>query len=94
MNTSTHSSSVTDTYQLDVLGTLRRKFGTLLFFVVVATSLAMLYFFKAPKTFESKAKVFVDERQGPSVSADGEAFSSETPRRKVHGDHQQYCGSQ
>ena len=82
MTTLNHSPAVTDTYQLDVLGTLRRKFGTILFFVIVASSLALLYFFKAPKTYESKAKVFVDERQGPSVSADGEAFSTETPVEK------------
>ncbi|MEM9941944.1 MAG: polysaccharide biosynthesis tyrosine autokinase [Planctomycetota bacterium] len=54
----------------DVLGVLSRRFGTVLFFMILALVLGLFYFFKAPKTFESEAKFYVDERQGPTMSSD------------------------
>ncbi len=60
----------------DVFGLLRRKFWTIAFFVLLATGLSVVYFLKAPKTFESTAKIFVDERNAPV--SDGDAYQSET----------------
>ena len=62
----------TDMYQLDPFGLIKRKFGLILFFVIVAVGLATLYYFKAPKTYESWARVFVDDQNAPMMSADGE----------------------
>lgn len=60
----------TNSQSFDVLGVLRRRFGTVLFFMIAMLLLGLVYFFKAPKTFESEAKFYVDERQGPSMNSD------------------------
>jgi capsular exopolysaccharide synthesis family protein len=64
--------AASDMYQLDPFGLIKRKFGLILFFVIVAVGLAMLYYFKAPKTYESWARVFVDDQNAPMMSSDGE----------------------
>lgn len=71
-------SQASDMYQLDPFGILRRKFWTILFFVICCTALAMLYYFKAPKTYESWARVYIDDRRAPSMSIDGEAVEDTT----------------
>lgn len=64
-------------YQLDVFDLVKRKFGLILFFVIAGVALSAVYFFKAPKTYRSVAKIFVDEKNA-SVVGDGESFANET----------------
>ena len=67
-----------DIYNLDLLDLMRRKFGVIVFFTLVGIGLSLLYFFKAPKTYESTAKIFVDEKNAPSVNGnDQNALMSE-----------------
>ena len=67
-----------DIYNLDILDLIRRKVGVIVFFTLVGIGLSMLYFFKAPKTYESTSKIFVDEKNAPSMnSADQSAFINE-----------------
>ncbi len=67
-----------DIYSLDLVDLIRRKFWLILFFVVFFSGLAILYYFKAPKTYESTAKIFVDEKSAPSVNSnDRESFAGE-----------------
>ncbi len=54
---------------VDVLDLLKRKFWLILTFVVVGLAASLLYFFFAPKTYESTAKIFVDEKYAPAVDA-------------------------
>ena len=69
-----------DIYSIDVLDLIRRKFSLILFFVVLSMALSVLYFLKAPKTYESTAKVFVDEKSAPTMnSGDSNSMMSETP---------------
>ena len=70
-NTNGESPS-TGNFQIDPIGLLRRKFGTICFFVLLCTALATLFFFKAPKTYESAAKFFIDDHRAPTMSTDGE----------------------
>ena len=49
-----------DIYNLDLLDLVRRKIGVIIFFTLLGIALSMLYFFKAPKTYESTSKIFVD----------------------------------
>ena len=71
-------SQASDMYNLDPIGILRRKFWTILFFVICSTELAMLYYFKAPKTYESWARVYIDDRRAPTMSVDGETAEDTT----------------
>ena len=57
------SGKSSDFYNLDVLDIVRRKFPLILFFLLLGIGLSTLYYFKAPKTFESTAKIFVDEKE-------------------------------
>ena len=70
-----------DMYQLAPLEILRRKYWTILFFVLVSTGLAMLYYSKAPKTYESWARVYVDDRRAPSMGIDGDNGDDTTVER-------------
>lgn len=68
-----------DIYNIDVLDLIRRKFALIFFFVLLALALSVLYFLKAPKTYESTAKVFVDEKSAPSMNgSDRDSMMSET----------------
>ncbi len=70
-------------YSLDVVDLIRRKFWIILFFILLSSGLSVLYYFKAPKTYESTAKIFIDEKSAPSVnSADRDSFSAETSIEK------------
>jgi capsular exopolysaccharide synthesis family protein len=75
-NLNTPNSAATDMYQLDPLGVIRRKFWSILFFVICAIALSLLYFSKAPKTYESWARVYIDDHRAPTFSVDGEAVES------------------
>ena len=67
-----------DTYDLDLLDLVRRKIGLILFFVFLGIGLSLLYFFKAPKTYQSTSKIYVDERSAPTMnSGDSNGFVSE-----------------
>ena len=67
-----------DIYNLDLLDLVRRKIGVIIFFTLLGIALSMLYFFKAPKTYESTSKIFVDEKNAPSMNGnDQSAFMSE-----------------
>ena len=71
-------SNSNELYNLDPLDLIRRKFWLILFFVVLCSGLSVLFYFKAPKTYESTAKIFVDEKSAPSVNSnDRESFASE-----------------
>ena len=75
-NVNPPNSAATDMYQLDPLGVIRRKFWSILFFVICAIALSLLYFSKAPKTYESWARVYIDDHRAPTFSVDGEAAES------------------
>lgn len=75
-NVNSPNSAATDMYQLDPLGIIRRKFWSILFFVICAIALSFLYFSKAPKTYESWARVYIDDNRAPTFSIDGEAVES------------------
>ena len=67
-----------DIYNLDILDLIRRKMGVIVFFTLVGIGLSLLYFFKAPKTYQSTSKIFVDEKNAPSMNgADQSAFMNE-----------------
>ena len=57
-------------YNFDVFDMIRRKMWLIMFFTLMGIALALLFFFKAPKTYRSEAKVFVDEKSAPSISDD------------------------
>lgn len=81
--TSGQSDPSNEMYSLDVLDLVRRKFWLMAFFVLLGTVLGVLYYFKAPKTFESFAKIVVDEKNTPTLnSSDGETFITESPVEK------------
>ena len=73
----------TDSYNLDVIDLVKRKFWIILFFVLLGTAATMLYFFKAPKTYESTAQIFVDEKSASVISSgDGDSFVSDSSIEK------------
>ena len=50
-----------------------------MFFVLLSTALSLLYFLKAPKTYQSTARVFVDEKNAPSLnSSDRDTYFNDT----------------
>ena len=68
-----------DSYSLDVFELIKRKFWFIQFFVLVGIGMSLLYFAKAPKTYESTAKIFVDEKSPPVMNAsDGDSYVKET----------------
>ena len=72
-----------DAYNFDILDLVRRRFWLILFFVLLCSTLALVYYAKAPKTYESTAKIFVDEKSAPSVSSnDRESFANEVSIEK------------
>ena len=62
---------------IDLLGIVRRKFWTIGFFTLVAAGLAVLYYAKAPKVFESNAKIYVHQNSAPTLTADAETLQAE-----------------
>ena len=72
-----------DLYNFDIFDLLRRRFWLILFFVLLCSSLSVLYYAKAPKTYQSTAKIFIDEKSAPSVNSnDRESFTSDTTIEK------------
>jgi len=69
------SALKSDTYNLDVFDLIKRKFWIILFFVLLGIGATMLYYFKAPKTFQSTARIYVDEKSSSVInSGDGDSF--------------------
>jgi len=68
-------SPSTNNFQIDPIGLLRRKFWTICFFVLLCTALSVLFYFKAPKTYESTARIYVEDKSAATMSADGEVLS-------------------
>ena len=66
-----------DLYNLDILDMVRRKFPLILFFLLLGIGLSVMYYLKAPKTFESTAKIFVDEKNAPTMNSDNSAFATD-----------------
>ncbi len=63
---------------IDVTGILRRKFWFILFFILCGFGIGALYYFKAPKTYQSWARLFVDEQKSPTLgNSNKEAFGDE-----------------
>lgn len=62
---------------IDLPGIVRRKFWTIGFFTLVAIGLSVLYYFKAPKVFESNAKIYVHQNSAPTLTADAETLQAE-----------------
>ena len=58
-----------DLYNLDILDLIRRKVGVIVFFTLLGIGLSLLYYFKAPKTYQSTSKIFVDEKNAPSMNS-------------------------
>jgi len=72
-----------DIYTLDVFDLVRRSFWLILFFLLLCTGLSILYYAKAPKTYQSTAKIFIDEKSAPSVNSnDRESFAGDTTIEK------------
>jgi len=72
-----------DSYNLDIFDLIKRKFWIILFFVLLGVGATMLYYFKAPKTFQSTARIFVDEKSASVInSGDGDSFVNETSIEK------------
>ena len=70
-------------YNLDIFDLLRRSFWLIMFFVLLCTGLSILYYAKAPKTYQSTAKIFIDEKSAPSVNSnDRESFANDTTIEK------------
>ena len=76
--TNSQNADLTDMYQLDPFGLLKRKFWSILFFVICCVGLSLLYFFKAPKTYESAARVYIEDRRAPTLSVEGDVVSDAT----------------
>ncbi len=63
-----NSTGQNEAHKLDVIYLLKRKFLFILFFVMLGLVFSLLYFFKVPRTYESTAKIFVDEKNAPSTA--------------------------
>ena len=77
------TASRSDSYSLDIFDLIKRKFWIILFFVLLGVAATMLYFFKAPKTYESTARIYVDEKSASVISSgDGDSFVNESSIEK------------
>ena len=72
-----------DAYSLDLFDLIKRKFWIILFFILLGLAATLLYFFKAPKTYQSTARIFVDEKNASVMNnGDGDSFVSEASIEK------------
>ena len=62
---------LTDFYNFDLFDMVRRKLWLIVFFTLLGLALSLVFFFKAPKTYRSEAKVSVDEKGSSSLNEDG-----------------------
>lgn len=82
-NVQSDNANKRDLYNLDIIDLIRRKFWIICFFTLLLSAASVLFYFKAPKTYESTAKIFVDEKSAPSVNSnDRESFATETSVEK------------
>ena len=63
-------NGLSDFYNFDLFDMVRRKLWLIVFFTLLGLALSLVFFFKAPKTYRSEAKVFVDEKSAPSLNED------------------------
>ena len=76
-------ASKSDSYNLDVFDLIKRKFWIIMFFVLLGVAATMLYYLKAPKTFESTARIYVDEKSASVInSGDGDSFVNDASIEK------------
>ena len=76
-------ASKSDAYSLDIFDLIKRKFWLIVFFVLLGIAATMLYFLKAPKTFESTARIYVDEKSASVInSGDGDSFVNDASIEK------------
>ena len=71
-----------DRYNLDLFDLIKRKFWIINFFVILGIGLGLLYFFKAPKLYQSEARILVDEKNAPSVNTSEDLFNTESTIEK------------
>ena len=60
-------SGLSELYNFDVLDMIKRKFWLICFFTLVGIGLSILFFFQAPKTYRSTAKVILESSSVPDV---------------------------
>ena len=72
-----NNSSPLPAVNVDLPGIVRRKFWTIAFFMLIAVGLSILYYFKAPKVYESNAKIYVHQNSAPTLTADADTLQSE-----------------
>lgn len=70
-------------YNFDVLDMLRRKLWLILFFVFLGTAASLVFFFQAPKTYRSEAKVFIDEQSAPGIDDDKRRGTQDTVEKHI-----------
>jgi succinoglycan biosynthesis transport protein ExoP len=58
-----------DVNSLDILALLKRKFFLIAGCIVLGIVVSVAYFLMAPQTYESTAKIFVDEKNAPSIDS-------------------------
>ena len=76
-------ASKSDAYNLDIFDLIKRKFWIIVFFVLLGVAATMLYFLKAPKTYESIARIYVDEKSASVINSnDGDSFVNDTSIEK------------
>ena len=73
---------LSELYNFDVFDMVKRKFWLIMFFTFAGIALSLLFFMKAPKTYRSTAKVFVDEKSAPSLD-DGDGFNQNTVEKYI-----------
>jgi len=73
---------LSELYNFDVFDMVRRKIWVILFFTLLGIAAALLFFFKAPKTYRSTAKVFVDEKSAPSLN-EGDNYNQNTVEKYI-----------
>ena len=70
-------------FQIDPIGLLRRKFWTICFFVLLCTALSILFFFKAPKTYESTAKFFIIDNRAAAITTEGDPIGESNVQKFI-----------
>ncbi|QEG22823.1 Tyrosine-protein kinase YwqD [Mariniblastus fucicola] len=73
---------LSELYNFDVFDMVRRKIWLILFFTLLGIAAALLFFFQAPKTYRSTAKVFVDEKSAPSISEE-DGYAQDTVEKYI-----------
>jgi len=73
-------SGLSELYNFDVLDMIKRKFWLICFFTLVGIGMSILFFFQAPKTYRSTAKVLIQEELLPDVDLE---YAQSTVERNI-----------